>query len=166
MFDCAPPAAVFLRFALGLAPPAAAGRAFKLVLPGVFDPAGLGAFSAALRPTIEEDWETRKRRSAAASISSLFGPAVRDELEVEERLKGLIEEKVDLAPAPRADAMLVGRGEAPAFRSESLCPRSRAAFHTVPPATRRAFLSPMLWPARAGSTESGNRDCSKLGVGI
>lgn len=110
----------------------------------MFDPAGFDAFSAAFRPTIEEDEEARKRRSAAASISSLLGPAVRDELEVVERLNGLMEEKVDLAPAPRADAMLVGRDEEVELRSERRWPRSRAAFHTVPPATRRAFLSPMF----------------------
>lgn len=110
MLDWAPPAAVFLRLALDSA---AAGRGLRPELPAALEPAGLARGSVALRPTMEEDCEARNRRSAAASSSSLFGAdkAVREEEEVL-RPKGLREEKVERAPAPNAEAMLVGREDA------------------------------------------------------
>lgn len=107
-------AAVFLRLLVE----SAAGRALRLVVPGVFEPAGLEDRSAALRPTMDEAWDARSRRSAAASMSSLLGPlVVRD---AEEPRKGLIELIVERAPAPSAEAILVGRGVALVERSVSL----------------------------------------------
>lgn len=121
MLDCVLAAAVFLRFAVEELVPVVeeeeevvvvvvAGRGLRLVVPGMLEPAGfVGERSEALRPTMEDDWEARRRRSAAASISSLLGPAEEEEEEEEVmRRNGLR----DRAPAPRAEAMLVGRGVA------------------------------------------------------
>lgn len=93
---------------------------------------------------------------------------MREDEEEEEPRKGLRDENAERVPAPSAEAMLVGRGEAllELLRSESRLPRSLAAFQTVPPATRLAFLSPMFWPTSAGSMESGNSLSKNPGVGM